>query len=472
MKLTRWKGRAFGVAALALSLGACDFITAIDRNPNLVPTASLDQLFTAAQVNAFFQAENQVARITSMWTQQVAGTDRQFSALDQYQLVESDADGEFGSVYVGGGLLDLRRAQDIATTDNRIVYRGILKVYEAWMIGQAASIWGAIPYSEAVNPDITAPKLDPQEQVYAAVQALLDGAIADLQSGQGAGPGDIDMVYGGDAAKWTAAANTLKARYYIHWAEAQRAGNPAAQAACGGDCIAKAVAAANAGISDPANDWRTVHTTTPTETNPWYQFLTDRSGYVSAGARGVDLLKERDDPRLSILYTKDASGGYSGSLPGENNTDVSLPNITETTSLPVATCAETQFVAAEALYYQGNAAGAQSELQQGVGCEQTRLDVTIPVNTTLTGESLLEEIITQKYFADFLSVENYNDYKRTCYPRLYAANGVDPSKMPGRLYYGTGERSTNSNLRDLPPDRQPARNTNDPGTCTNSIPVS
>src|SRR6185312_2465670 len=101
-----------------------------------------------------------------------------------------------------------------AEADGDKVFAGIGKVWEAFAVGMAASLWGDIPYSEAAG-EVDTPKLDKQADVYAAVQTLLDAAITDLKSGQGKGPGSADLIYGGDAAKWIQAAHTLKARYYM-----------------------------------------------------------------------------------------------------------------------------------------------------------------------------------------------------------------------------------------------------------------
>ncbi|HET6764198.1 MAG TPA: SusD/RagB family nutrient-binding outer membrane lipoprotein [Longimicrobiaceae bacterium] len=470
----RWKGRALSAALVAGALAGCDFIKGVEaNNPNAVPQATIDQLFVASQVNNFFIAEDQTNRVAAIWSQQAAGTDRQFSAIDIYNGNNEDlVDGEFGAVYVGGGLVDLRKAQAIATESNRLVYDGILKTYEAFDIGRAASVWGDIPYSQAVDATIAEPQLDKQEAVYASVQALLDKAITELSSGTGAGPGSLDLVYAGNAAKWTAAAWSLKARYYGDWAKAQRAGGAslaAAQVACGGDCIQKAIDAGLKGISNPANNWSTVHTTSATESNAWYQFQADRSGYIAAGFKGVDLLKTRNDPRLAIYYTKVETGAnagtFMGSQPGENLGSVSQLNFSATSRVPLVSCAQTQLTVAEMYYYQGNTAAAQTYLQKGVDCQNALYGVTIPVTAGLTGAALFTEIATQEYLADFGTLQAYNDVRRTCQPALTSTSKASVANMPRRFLYAGSERKTNSNIPD--PGAQPARNTNDPvfGGC-------
>ena len=108
----------------------------------------------------------------------------------------------------------------LAQDAGRRVYAGILKVHEAYIIGMTASIFGDIPYSEAADASIAEPRLDDQSAVYAAIQTLLDDAIADLASGAGDTPDVFDLNFGGDAASWTSVAYTLKARFYMHWGEA------------------------------------------------------------------------------------------------------------------------------------------------------------------------------------------------------------------------------------------------------------
>lgn len=465
--MRNWR-RLSGVTALLalLALGGCDFVKQTTVNPNAVPDATVDQLFTSIQVNTFFFTENNVARMAAIWLQQMAGTDRQFSALDTYVQNETSANGEFSSVYTGGGLIDMHKAEALAEAANRNVYDGVLKIYEAYMVGMAASYWGDIPYSQAANPKYPTPKLDKQEDVYAAVQNLLDQAITELQSGQGVGPGSADMVFNGDASKWLAVAHTLKARFYMHWVEAQQQGMSQAQTACGGDCLQEALAETQNGIQSPAGNWVTIHTSAQTETNVWYQFMNDRSGYISAGAYLVNLLKSTNDPRLSLYFSQTAQDTYVGSAPGQNLAGASALSMSgagsPTYSEPMVSCSENAFIAAEANYDLGNTAAARQAYQAGVACQNQRWGVTVsaPDVSGMSGQPLLTAIMTQKYIAEFLNPDAWNDYKRTCLPVLQSYEG---KPIPGRVYYGLTERQTNPNIPA--PAQQPARNTNDPVSC-------
>jgi starch-binding outer membrane protein, SusD/RagB family len=448
-------GRLLSVGLVALSLGACNFISPITSDPNAVPEASADQLFTAIQVNTFFQATSGLSRVASMWTQQMAGTDRQFSIIDNYVITESDFDDEFNAVYTGGGLIDLKSAISQAEDGGRMIMAGILKIHEAYQIGMAASFWGDIPFSEAGDPSIADPKLDPQSDVYDAVQALLDDAITDLQANpatDGPGPGDADLNFAGDPAAWTAVANTLKARFYMHWAEVN--GNAAYTAA---------VAAANNGITSADGDWEARFTTSSTENNVWYQFMRDRSGYISAGDFLPPLMVANSDPRLPLYYAKDSGGNYTARSSVLSTAAGGYG--AASTALPIATCAENEFIIAEAQYNLGSEPNAITAAQNALACVEDRLGVDLSAESTniggLTGAALFDEIMNQKYIAQFLNPDVYNDYKRTCRPAITEKAGG----MPGRLYYGQHERQANSNMPNvgIPPNGK--YNANDPNPC-------
>ena len=110
--LTHGVGRALGAAVLAASLGACsDFINNVPGNENVVQDATVTQLFTSIQLNTWLFNEGHLSRLSSMWLNQMAGIDRQFSSLDKYIFGEDETDTEMSALYPGGGLEDIRLAR-------------------------------------------------------------------------------------------------------------------------------------------------------------------------------------------------------------------------------------------------------------------------------------------------------------------------------------------------------------------------
>jgi hypothetical protein len=283
------------------------------------------------------------------------------------------------------------------------------------------------------------------------------------------------MSFAGNAAAWTRVAYSLKARFYMHWVEAQAAGGAAATAAntaCGGNCLTKALAAASNGINTAAGNWESVHSTASTEANWWNQFNSERSGYVAAGALMVDSLTARGDPRLAIYFT---GPPYIGSKPGQDNGAATPLNIgsggiaAPENGLPLISCAETQFIIAEVQYRLGATAAANTALQAGIACQEARFGVNIPNPPALAGAALFHEIMMQKYFALFLNMEAWNDYKRTCEPNIAAGEKVGGllanKPIPARVFYGESERQSNSNLSDPGSGNNGLRNRNDPVSC-------
>ncbi len=450
------------VLPVIAAAGCGDFLSGpkLTTDPNAqTDVRSPDQFMVAVSANEWFLQEAGLARTVAIWHQQLAGVDRQYSSLDVYNVAEDDYSGQFDAFYVGGGLIDIRKLQVKVTELKDRRYLGIAKVIEAFNVGTAADIWGDIPYSEAVGT-VATPKLDKQLDVYTAIQKVLDDAIVELNSGAGIGPGSADLVYGGSSAKWLALAHTLKARYFMHVAEVDPSN------------YAKALAEAKQGISSKANDYTTYHSTTPTEWNLWYQFQFDRDSYMRAGKFLVDLLKARNDPRITEYFEGPTS---VGSAPGQSLGSASnLRPFNQTTSSscfalsitpggacafrqPLFTYAETQLIIAEASYRTGDITGALAALN----AERASVSTPLPALTGLTGTALLTEIMTEKYIALFQNIEVWSDYRRTCLPKLTPAPGK--TAIPGRLLYPFSERNSNPNIPL--PSAQPLRNQNDPNAC-------
>lgn len=294
---------------LLVGLAACnDFLTGgkLTNNPNLPTEASTRQLFIGVQAAQFAFQEGTVAMMMCEWLQGCNGTNSRFmQQAAQYVFGEASNvaanGGDWLLVYSGGGLTDIRGVEDKAKTAGDSVWLGIAKVWEALTIGTASDMWGAIPYSEAgVNSE---PALDGRFAVLGALQTRLTEAIAELTSGTGGGPGDADLVLGGDAAKWIRVAHTLKARFYMNTAESL--GTPAYQ---------NAITEALLGINDAtgASDMASFHTLRTSERNMWAQFQSS-SGFgpdLQAGKAMVDAMKARSDPRLSAYFCPNSSASW------------------------------------------------------------------------------------------------------------------------------------------------------------------
>jgi hypothetical protein len=449
-KTTKIATAAFCLAALA---GCTNFLSSDKaiNDPNNPTSASRNQLFVGVQASILGQQEGPVAMVACIWMQQCAGINGRFvESYGTYTDINADAfDISFSSIYTAGGLLGIRAVEATATTDGDFVYRGVAKVYEAMNMMYAADVWGAVPYAEATG-DNTKPAFASQMSIYSDLLTLLDGAITDL-GGAGTGPGAFDLVYGGDKTKWVQAAHTLKARLRLRRVE--KLGNAE---------YAAALTEANAGISAPANNFRTLHSTATSERNMWAQFQVSSFGAdLVAGAVLANMMVAQNDPRLPEYFGKNPSGGYGGydvvtsttplsqisPLKGSARTD------DPTFRQPIITYDENQLIKAEALFQTGNVAGAALALN-AVRTAHGKGNIVVPT---------LADIMNEKYILTYQNLEVWSDYRRTCIPALKPALGR--AVIPARLFYGITEEQTNPNTPSFTAQQAAPRNENDPNAC-------
>jgi hypothetical protein len=456
-----------GLLAAGGVTGCSDFLSSDDvaRDPNNPSNASLSQLFIGLQAAGFAQQEGIVPMIACMWLQQCTGTSNFLQTLEEYDIASEDTPSPaYIAVYAQGGLVDIRAAQQLASAAGDQQWLGMAQVWEAITMLLAADIWGDNPYRQAVNPaEFPEPELDPQLQIYDDLLALLDQAISNL-GGTGPGPGEQDLVYGGNTAAWIEAANTLKARIYLHLVEVR-----------GTSQYANAITAASAGISDPANDFTSFHGDVPQEDNLWFQFQA-RSGfgqYLVAGRFLADLMIARNDPRLPEYFGASTPGPFGGQDPNGGSSPGGVSELTGTRNAPsfrqpLITWAENQLILAEANFQLSGGAAALPFVNA------VRTSVGLAPLGSITN---LNQIMEEKYIALFQNYEVWNDYKRTCYPPITPfPNTTFENLVPGRLYYGTREDNANDNIPERSEQNQIGgapvsggitgfRNPNDPAPC-------
>ncbi len=221
---------------LGMSLVACeDLVEGINDDPNNIPidkVAAVNFLRGAQLANIHVQLGHE-QRITASWSGHLVGYQILYKSLYEYNMTSEESNG-FWSYGYSNVVAQVRHIRKTVPTDKLLV--GISKVMEAHAIGALAAAYGDVPYTEAINPEISDPKFDSQRAVFNGLQTLLDEAIADLTEATKRTMPE-DLYYKGDNAKWKEAAYTLKARFYTLTKEYD-----------------KALAAAKMGISKVANN--------------------------------------------------------------------------------------------------------------------------------------------------------------------------------------------------------------------------
>ncbi|WP_234571925.1 SusD/RagB family nutrient-binding outer membrane lipoprotein [Rhodohalobacter sp. 614A] len=409
---------------------------------------------------------NDPARTTNRWVQQLSWTGFPPSS-DNYDFDESGPNNFWDSTYTRV-LNNAREMEQKAEENGNPAYSGISKIIQAWTFAILTDLWNEIPYSEAFDPANTTPDYDNQEFMYGEIMRLLISALENLAEQSPAPPGNDDLLYGGDMDKWKRLAYTLIARYELRLTNAP--GHTAENQANA------ALDALQNGFTSNDDDADFQYFNNDGEENPWYQFAIDGKWDTrdQLSAHYINLLQDLNDPRLSIqarpVGAVDNNGlvagfdpdmvEYTGNLNGEDGGGASnFSSIGTFYSAPDApltwfSYAEAKFIEAEAIYITQGAEAAQAVYEDAIRASMDKLDVDQgDVDTYITSLSLLsvamdplEEIITQKYIANFLSLENFNDWRRTGYPELEAAvDAVTPSdQIPVRYPYPSSELQNNA----------------------------
>jgi len=212
-----------------------------NADPNNPQDADAITMLTSVEVNNMVLQEGELARHTGLWNGYFTGEQFQYQSIQQYLVIAQDFNASwqlsFASVVKNARLM---RQKAQAVNNRRLA--GVAQVIEANAIGTTTALWGDIPFKQAINDSFPNAVFDPQAQVYAGVQALLDSAILNFASTAFIDFSAQDVHFAGNMAKWTQTAYTLKARYYLHTRQ-----------------YALALTAAQNGISAAANNWLAPH---------------------------------------------------------------------------------------------------------------------------------------------------------------------------------------------------------------------
>lgn len=465
------------IIIMVLMQSACKKIVEdVNVSPNSPTDAPANLMLNGAQVSSIILHEGDFARLAGMWSQSFTGVDRQYLSLNSYVTTSGDYDNTWSVAYRGV----IAPCQIIIEKSNAInnkLLTGIAQVMQAHTFGTLTSLFGDIPFTEAVDPEMhPAPKYDEQTTVYAGVQKLLDSAIVNLSSGVGVSPGTKDIFYGGDALKWKKAAYTLKARYYLHTKE-----------------YAKAITAATQGIASAADNMLAPHGPSyNVDFNLYYSFgVYDRDSYMSAEeAYAPKLLdpaatqyrgnsKTNEEARAKYLYYLGGGLLYGGN---ELNVQCAFDGWVDNaaadgffggvTPFPLITFEENQLILAEAYIRSNDFSNALNALNvfrsfmNGGGYIGTFYKTTYDLkyepytatdfdtggeenNGETQNEALLKEIVEERYITLIGQIEQFNDVRRT--KNLIGLAPVTGTQLPQRFFYPQTEINTN----DYTPRLQP-----------------
>lgn len=401
----------------------------------------------------------------------------------------------WGSMYITlkNAKLVVAKCSTGAAQAGNDVTKGMGEIMVAYNLALLTDLFGDAPWLEAGDWTVTLnPKVDKQELIYKDILAYVDQAIIDLQGSDkhvSGGPGEYDMLFGGNKAKWLKFAYGLKARYTMRLIKRSSSKNADLQKVIDNVNLSFASAAEQAAFTKYD----------ATNLNPTFDFQWSRDG-LGASRSIVDKFIERNDPRLNRSFVDAAWTQVDGVATGNAVYDLMAPNgandqiqyyyntsifmFSQTAPTLLLSYHELLFLKAEAMARLGNAASVVAPvLKEAVVAAIANTEVNVvaafsaPIingyggltetSTAITPATAsvyfdtnvmpllninpLKEVMNQKYLAFFgasgESVEAYNDIRRM---KALGENLIElknTKSFPLRLPYGSDDTTTNPNIQ-------------------------
>lgn len=410
----------------------------LNVDPNNPQDVSLNLMLPTVEGTLAFNYGSDISRITSCWTQQHFGANRQHEGFYRYIIGEGDVNNAWNNMY-GTTMINCDIMIKKAEAEGSPAYASVGKILQALSLGIVTDMWGDVPFSEAFKGEGTLyPKVDGQQQIYATINSLLDDAIAKIGTTSVSKPGADDLIYGGDLNKWKKAAYALKARYAIHTTKPN-----------GLKASTDALAALAQGFSSNADGLIMNFGTSETNANPLYAFLSSRTGDLSIGPKVISLLNAKNDPRRSKI-----GDGLKTTDMIADTTPYGAFHTSPESPIVLCSFAELKFIEAEALLNTGDKTGAKTAYLAGIKANMDWYGISAADQKTYTdqpsvtpsGDVTLQQIMEEKYIALYTQQESYTDYRRTSLPALTPA--VSGKTVPVRFPTAQNQRLYNG--KNLP----------------------
>jgi hypothetical protein len=458
-----------------IGLSGCEKWLDVNQNPNDATKASPD-LILAGVLTSWGADVNGLNTTMGGWMGYWAhaGGWSGFYSEKKYEITSNYYPGAFNDYYTGV-LPDTKFIRD--NSGNNIIYPAITNVVDAWYYSRLVDLYGDVPYTQACDPSILSPVYDDDEVIYADLISRLNNAIQVFDDAVNAPDhatnemysfkNSVDIIFGGDFARWGTFANTLKLRLVMRMTNVKNSSelkaimdNTLNLGFINADVTLSPGYIVSSGKTNPLwNQFGKYYNLVNTSENPKYilnKYFHER-------------LKALNDPRLNqFFFAPPAAAGIIKSIVfGTDGDLVVQPNATQGANyswIRIAADASVSdgvnsgdgaldrqkiFLLTEALFLQAEArvrgiimTGTTHALYEAA-VRQSLNDCKIPEGTAqddyLTqtnvawdeGASIdikIQKIIDQKWISNYFlnHFESYNDYRRTGYPKPKGA-GIDPS---------------------------------------------
>ncbi len=426
----------------------------LNTNPNLITekVVKIDGLFTQVVANS----------VSGIFGGRVGEFVNFTNPGDGFRIYSRfDYEGSFNGYYTGY-LININEILRLTSVDAKLSNKNaIARIYQVWLWQTLTDRFGDIPFSQAAlgfENTVLQPKYDSQESIYKQLFTNLKDATAQLSNDPGKESyGDADLIYGGDVDSWRRFANSLRLRMAMRvrykdqaLAQTNIAEVINAPLITSDDQSAKLLSEANASVNQGYY-------------SPFrYMIDVNYTNGLRLGFTPVELLKTKNDPRLSVYFNPSALGAVWRGAPVNLGTGQSGARYqTDSLSLTgdffrttqfrfnILSAAEVSFLKAEAALFGLSGGGdVQSLFADGIqnamkmyNISQTDINTFLATSAGIlsgTNEEKLKQIIDQKFIAlIFQGDEAWAEYRRTGYPLVWIGNNDTDTggEIPRRLTY-------------------------------------
>lgn len=474
----------------ALSMQSCDKFFDVNDDPSNVKDAPIANILPAITVNVGYLGGADLFRYGNLIVQQFSGnttnTSQTFREYEKYNINNSDINNQWSMIFANT-LADIAQLIPKAEADKSPHYAGVARLLKAYVYQLTVDAWGDLPYTESTSfGNSLYPKFDDDEAIYLDLIKTIDTGIANINEPVSIfEPNQNTTIYAGAwptvKNNWIKFGNTLKLRIYLHYTKK----DPAFAAAKITDLI-------NSGapfMESNADNFEMNFLAQAGRQNPIASIEGGQFRNSFFPNRFiVDLMNGKSDPRRPFYFVpfpyNSNPATYKGASAVDNpsvaysrlntflkgdatinnvvvNADGSITDasITWAGNAPtrLLTFAEYNFIRAEAALVLKTPGDAQQFFEAGIrasmaetGVSIANADVYVTTFGKLTGtdQQKLEQIINEKYVANFgVTMEPWNDWRRTGYPSIkpLPSSIAVYDEVPRILVYPLSESSTNPN---------------------------
>ena len=427
---------------LLLVISSCE-VEGLNDTENAFTDTPTNLILNHSILNVVSVAEAEAARITAIFSDQFTGVDRQYGTLNGYSTVSANYDALWEDIYQRG-VTQSQITKSKAIASGNTIVEGQALILEAYYFGEAALLFGDIPFSE-VNGESTDPSYESQSSVLNSAISLLDLGISKVGSNLSAKNNVFDT-----SSNWNQIASGLKARYYL---------------ALKNYSMAKS-AATEADFTSSKSDWAINHSQANYSENLFWQFeVEQRQDYLKVENSHMSQLldstssiyrgnSKTDESKRFFYYV--AQNGLS-----LNTSDDGFA--AQTRSFSVISFEEIQLIIAEAslLSNPADPSTALEALNKVRASNALRFDAQYDayeigdfeaggiLNKGLdTNDALRLEVLIEKY-CSVIGLPTYQDMRRTKNLIGVPIKGSGATTIPQRFLYPSTESSSNANFPGL-----------------------